>query len=574
MYAKALTFTDFFSTQGVEGIKRVVDVYDSTKARGKSHADTVKLLNDNASMFGVKAFNDGLLSDIFNYANSKVGRISGNIKDNPFQNAQTDRKITLETEVGRAYSGARVTSIHAARTYGTDRDHNYGEPGKVIALERPSTSHKKPHSTLRRFRQAAVAAGLVAYFTVSPFSGLFGNSPVRPAEGQPAPTSQPGSYKPKSVEEYKNVLDKLSQAADQKGAQDSTMTAQVGLPISSGVKLNASIATVQAAGAGVYKPKSVEDYRKTLDALNQFSADRKKANDDLSAKLSAAETFKTNVKYDDLKGSVADARKFYDDNKSKFDATKSAEAEKRLTALEDAVKKYTPQAAAQAPSAVKRESVKKKAGQYVAKFGDVLWNIVKKHYGYESNDAIAKQVNVVVDANPQLPHLSIDNRAVVPVGYATQHKLNIVKFLPEGKSSYSDSDLAVVVMVDGIRGDVLRPGDRLNLPGLSTQRVASPRPAPAFVPTPLPPQPAQATPAPVVPPVTVPTYTPAPSTDIPGRIPYRTWHSTESPQGKKEDPLGTKTELSRIERVIKQTTDQTQKHFDIFKYYEKTVQAP
>ena len=72
-----------------------------------------------------------------------------------------------------------------------------------------------------------------------------------------------------------------------------------------------------------------------------------------------------------------------------------------------------------------------KAREYVAKFGDLLWNVVKGNYGLEDNDAIAKQVNVVVYANPHLPHLRTDNRAVVPLDVALRTNLDIVKIFPD-----------------------------------------------------------------------------------------------------------------------------------------------
>ena len=212
-FAPQIAFTDFFAAYGVEGIKRVADVYDSTMARGKSHADAVKLLNDNASMFGVPAFNDELLRNIFNYANSKVGRISGNIKDNPFENTHTDRKINLETGVRREYSRSTVTPINEARAYRTVRDHKYEEPSKVIPFARSSSAQKK--STIRELGRLALASGIVAYITLNPFSGLFGKKYVEDARAQ---TAQTGIYQPKPADDYKKVLEKLREAPSQKGA--------------------------------------------------------------------------------------------------------------------------------------------------------------------------------------------------------------------------------------------------------------------------------------------------------------------------------------------------------------------
>ncbi len=106
-----------------------------------------------------------------------------------------------------------------------------------------------------------------------------------------------------------------------------------------------------------------------------------------------------------------------------------------------------------------------KIKEHTVKHGDTLWAIAKHYYSLTNNRDITNKVNEVNDANLQL--MLVDNRAVVKVGYAQEHGLDIISFLPRGKFSYTSDDIAVVKMADGIRGDwLLKIGSKVKLPGL------------------------------------------------------------------------------------------------------------
>ena len=86
--------------------------------------------------------------------------------------------------------------------------------------------------------------------------------------------------------------------------------------------------------------------------------------------------------------------------------------------------------------------------QYTVKQGDVLWNIVKNMYGLTDNTQIANKVNEIVSHNSRLNDISIDNK----------------KFETSGDpSTLVECETGPC---DGIRGDVIYPGDVIALPGL------------------------------------------------------------------------------------------------------------
>src|SRR3989344_7936272 len=79
---------------------------------------------------------------------------------------------------------------------------------------------------------------------------------------------------------------------------------------------------------------------------------------------------------------------------------------------------------------------------YTVMEGDLLWNIVKSHYGLTNNQEIARKVNEIASYNAaRLPSITIDNR----------------------RFDVADDPSTLVACetepCDSIRGDVLMPGD-------------------------------------------------------------------------------------------------------------------
>lgn len=90
---------------------------------------------------------------------------------------------------------------------------------------------------------------------------------------------------------------------------------------------------------------------------------------------------------------------------------------------------------------------------YPARKGETLASLV--------NRVVYGQVNKVADANG----LSDDKRAVVTLAYADENKLDLIDFV-EKKANYGPKDLVIVNMPDGIKGDYLKPGQKIVFPSV------------------------------------------------------------------------------------------------------------